>query len=114
MATIVKTSMGGPGHRPVTEVTLTATNVLTYEPGTGQVLILRNPTAGTVSPVIDGADGTTVNYPGAPNISVAAGYAVGSIPAGGVVAIRLDTISDYLQGAINVTGTGLIAVLLGA
>lgn len=114
MATIVKTSMGGPGQRPVTEVTLTATNVLTYEPGTGQVLILRNPTAGAVSSVIDGADGTIVSYPGAPNISVAAGFAVGAIPAGGVVAVPLDTISAYLQGAINVTGTGLVAVLLGS
>ena len=38
---------------------------------------------------------------------------VGAIPAGGVVAVPLDTISAYLQGAINVTGTGLVAVLLG-
>lgn len=114
MAAIVKTSMGGPGQRSMTETTLTATNVLVYEPGTGQILILRNPTAGAVSSVIDGADGTTVSYPGVPSVSVAAGYAVGSVPAGGVVAVPLDTIAAYLQGAINVTGTGLVAVLVGS
>ncbi|QBX34592.2 hypothetical protein E4191_07615 [Paracoccus liaowanqingii] len=112
MATIVKTSVGGPGARAVTEVTLTATNDMAYEAGTGQVLILRNPTAGSISCVLDGADGTTMNFPGAPAISVAAGYST-PVPAGAVRAIPLDTVSAYLQGAINITGTGLVAVLLG-
>lgn len=114
MATITKTSLGGPGQRPMTEVTLTASNVLTYEPGTGQILILRNPTGSAVSCVIDGADGTTVPAPGIGNVDVSMGYSVGAIPAGEVRLIPLDTISAYLQGAINVTGTGLVASLLGA
>ncbi|MCZ0963887.1 hypothetical protein [Paracoccus benzoatiresistens] len=114
MATITKTSMAGPGARAATETMLTATNVLTYEPGTGQVLILRNPTAGAVSSVIDGADGTTFPVPGIGNVDVSAGFSVGSIPAGAVRVIPLDPISAYLQGAINVTGTGLVAILLGA
>lgn len=113
MATITKTAMGGPGVRAVTEVTLTSSNTFAYEPGTGQVLILRNPTAGAISSVIDGADGTTVPAPGIGAVDVSGGYSVGSIPAGAVRAIPLDTISAYLQGAINVTGTGLVAVLMG-
>lgn len=114
MATITKTSMAGPGARAVTEVTLTASNTFAYEPGTGQVLILRNPTGAAVSCTIDGADGTTFPAPGIGSIDVSGGYAVGSIPAGAVRVIPLDTIAAYLQGAINVTGTGLVAVLLGA
>lgn len=114
MATITKTSMAGPGARAVTEVTLTASNTFAYEPGTGQVLILRNATGSAVTCTIDGADGTTFPAPGIGSIDVSGGYAVGSIPAGAVRAIPLDTIAAYLQGAINVTGTGLVAVLLGA
>lgn len=116
MATITPTPMGGPGQRAVTETTLTGTaDTFTYSPGTGQILILRNATGASLSPVIDGADGTTVPVPGLGNISVASGYAVGAIAAGAVRAIPLDTISGYLQGAIGITnGTGLVAVLLGA
>lgn len=114
MATITKSSMAGPGARAVTEVTLTASNTFVYEPGTGQVLILRNPTGAAVSCNIDGADGGTVPVPGIGTVDVSAGYAVGSIPAGALRAIPLDTISAYLQGVITVTGTGLVAVLLGA
>lgn len=114
MATITKTSMAGPGARAVTEVTLTASNTFAHEPGTGQVLILRNATASAVTCTIDGADGTTFPAPGIGSIDVSGGYAVGSIPAGAVRAIPLDTIAAYLQGTINVTGTGLVAVLLGA
>lgn len=35
MANIIKTSVGGAGTRPVTEIVLTATNYLTYEQGGG-------------------------------------------------------------------------------
>ena len=48
MANIIKTSVGGAGTRPVTEIVLTATNDLTYEPGAGHVLIVRNPTAASI------------------------------------------------------------------
>lgn len=112
MATIVKSSVGGSGWRDLAEVTLTATNDMTYEPGTGQILILRNPTAGSISCVLDGADGGTMAFPGIPSVNVGAGYST-PVPAGAVRAIPLDTVSAYLQGAISVTGTGLVAVLLG-
>lgn len=114
MATITKTSLAGPGQRAAAEVTLTASNVFAYEPGTGQIMILRNPTAGAISSVIDGADGGNFPAPGIGLVDVSAGYSVGSIPAGAVRVIPLDSISAYLQGAINVTGTGLVAILLGS
>lgn len=115
MATITKTSTGGTGARALAETTLTASDTFTYAPNTGMVLSLRNPTAGALSPVIDGNAGTTVGVPGVGNIDVSGGYAVGSIAAGAAVAIPLDSIRHYLQGTIAVTGgSGLIATLIGA
>ncbi|MEQ5796359.1 Ig domain-containing protein [Paracoccus sp. NFXS7] len=113
MANIIKTSVGGAGARPVTEIVLTATNDLTYEPGAGHVLILRNPTAASIDCVLRGADSTTVNFPGAPFISVAGGYST-PVPAGAVRAIPLDTVAAYLKGPVTVTGAGLVAVLMRA
>lgn len=113
MANIIKTSVGGAGARPVTEIVLTATNDLTYEPGAGHVLILRNPTAASIDCVLRGADSTTVNFPGAPFISVAGGYST-PVPGGTVRAIPLDTVAAYLKGPVTVTGAGLVAVLMRA
>jgi hypothetical protein len=113
MANIIKTSVGGAGTRPITEIVLTATNDLTYEPGAGHVLILRNPTAASIDCVLRGADSTTVNFPGAPFISVAGGYST-PVPAGAVRAIPLDTVAAYLKGPVTVTGAGLVAVLMRA
>lgn len=114
MATIAKTSIGGTGARPATETTMTASDTFAYAPNSGMVLILRNPTAGALSPVIDGDGGASVPVRGVGSVDVSAGYAVGSIAAGAAVAIPLDSISAYLQGTIAITGgTGLVAVLLG-
>lgn len=114
MATIAATSMSGNGQRTVTETTLTGTlDTFSYSPNRGQILIMRNDTAGALTPVIDGAAGTTVEPRGVGTIDVSGGYAVGSIAAGAVKAIPLDTISAYLQGTIAITGgTGLVCSLL--
>ena len=115
MATIPQTPLGGPGQRAVTETVLTGTaDTFIYRPGAGQILLLRNATTAALSPIIDGADGSTVPVPGIGNVDVSAGYAVGSIPAGAVRAIPLDTISAYLEGPIAIkSATGLVATLLG-
>lgn len=114
MATIAATNMHGTGQRAVTLTTLTGTaDTFTYKESTSPVLIMRNATAGALSPVIDGADGTTVPVSGVGNVSVAGGYAVGSIAAGAAVAIPLYTIREYLKGAIAITGgAGLVCSLL--
>lgn len=113
MAAIVKTTTEGSGHRAVTEVTLGGSNTLAYEPGEGQILLLRNPTGGGIACTIDGADGTTIPVAKVGDVSVAAGYSAGTIAAGAAVAIPLDSIAAYLQGVISVTGSGLVATLLG-
>lgn len=115
MATIAATNMQGTGQRAVTLITLTGTaDTFTYKESTRPVLIMRNATAGALSPVIDGAGATTVSVPGVTQaLDVSGGYAVGSIAAGAAVAIPLYSIREYLKGAIAITGgTGLVCSLL--
>lgn len=114
MATIIETAGNVLGGVTLTQTTLTGTaDVFTYRQGSGQILILRNPTGGALSPIIDGDGGTTVAVDGLGVINVGSGYAVGSIAAGAAVSIPLDTIYQYLQGSIAITGgTGLVAALL--
>lgn len=113
MATIVATSIQGAGKRAVTQTTMTASDTFTYKSGQGQILILRNGTAGSLTPVIDGAGSTTFPVQGIGSVDVSTGYSVGSIAAGAQVAIPLDTIRAYLVGVIAITGgTGLSASLL--
>lgn len=114
MATITATSMQGSGKRAVTLVTLTGTaDTFTYVPSANPVLIMRNGTGGALTPIIDGAGGTTVPVAGVGSVDVSGGYAVGSIAAGAAVAIPLKTIEAYLQGVIAITGgTGLVCSLL--
>ncbi len=113
MATIAPISLTAGGAVTAAPTTLTASDTFTYKPGNGQVLHLRNGTAGALTVTLDGADGTTVSVPGLGSVSVSAGYSTGSIAAGAAVAIKLDTISLYLQGTIAVTGgTGISATLL--
>lgn len=114
MATITTTDMSGVGQRAMTEVTLDASSdTFTYVADRRAILVLRNPTGGAISPVIDGDGGANVAVPGVGDVDVSGGYAVGSIGAGAVVAIPLDTIREYLKGVITITsGSGLIGSLL--
>lgn len=112
MPTITSTNMTGSLVRAITETTLNGTDSLVYNSDRRAVLCFRNPTVGALTPVIDGAGGTTVNVAGVGSVSVAAGYSAGSIAAGAAVAIPLDTIKEFLVGVIAITGgTGLVAQL---
>ena len=115
MAVLNPTSLAGPGVRAVTELTLTASDTFTYDPGRPNgLLYLRNPTAGPLSPIIRGATASdTILVSGYGNVSASAGYFTGSIAAGGARVIPLDTIRLYLEGAITISGgTGLVASFL--
>jgi len=116
MATIIATNAQASGTIAVTETTLTGTaDTFTYKGSVNQLLILRNATAGALTPVIDGAGTTTIAIQGVGSIDLSAGYSVGSIAAGAVKCIYTDTISKYLVGAIAITGgTGLVATLIEA
>lgn len=104
----------GPGvFSAVTLTTLGASDTFEYLRGTGQLLILRNPTGGTLSPLIDGTDGFSVQIPGWGLRGVAAGYAAFAITTLQTKLIWLDTIPGYLQGSVVITsGAGLVAGLI--
>lgn len=77
------------------------------------ILILRNPSASTISPRIIGSSATTVAVYGVGNVDVASGYAVGQIAAGEMIAIPLNTIYEFLKGAVTmIDSMGLMASLL--
>lgn len=112
MPAITATSMTGSGVRTITETTLNGTDSFVYNSDKRAVLRFRNPTAGALTPVIDGNGGTTVPVAGIGNVDVSAGYSAGSIAAGACVAIPLDSIKEFLRGTIAITGgTGLVAAL---
>jgi hypothetical protein len=114
MATIATTYANQAGVVAVTETTLTGTlDTFTYKEGVNQTLVLRNATAGALTPIIDGDDATTIAVRGVGNIDLSGGFAVGSIAAGAVKSIRTDSIKEYLAGVIAITGgTGLVATLI--
>lgn len=114
MATITATNMQGSGSRTVVSTTLTGTaDTFTYNEGKSPVLVISNPTAEAISPVIDGNGSTSVPVRGVGSVDVSGGYAVGSIAADGVVAIPLKSIREYLKGTIAIsTGDGLVCQLL--
>lgn len=103
MPAITSTNGAQVGAFAVTEVTLTSSDTLTFEPSKKQLLILRNDTAGALTATIDGDGGTTVAVDGVGSVSVAAGLAV-AVPANSVRAVVLTTVRHYLQGVVSVTG----------
>jgi hypothetical protein len=112
MPQIVRSNVAGSGRKTITETTLTGTgDTFTY--GTGDRLIMRNPTGSAITPTIDGDGATTVSVPGIGNVNVANGYTVPAIAAGAMVTIALDAISAYLVGTIEITnGAGLVCSIL--
>jgi len=113
MAAITATSILPAGAVVVAETTLGASD--TFEYSSGAILVLRNATAGALTPKIDGDGGSTVKVDGLPPVDVSAGYTLASVGAGAVVAIRLDGIAEYLKGTITVTGgDGMVATLLNS
>lgn len=113
MAAIVESSIAGVGDKPITEVTLTASNTMTYKPGAGQILRLRNATAGALTPLITGSGAVSTVVPRVGTVNFAAGYTVPSMAVGAVRDIFLDSIPDYLVGTLNIANaTGIVATLI--
>lgn len=113
MAAITATSIQAAGAVTVTRTTLGSSDTLTYNPYSNAILVLDNVTGGALTPNIDGAGGTTINVPTVGSLSVSSGLTLASIASGACVAIRLDSISAYLNGAVTVTGgSGIKAHIL--
>lgn len=114
MPVLTSTSVRAGGVVSTTENTLTASDTFVWDQNTaGAILILRNGTAGALSPTITGSTASAaIPVTGYGPVS-AASLPVGSIPAGQTRVIPLDTRREYLQGAITIAGgTGITATLL--
>jgi hypothetical protein len=100
--------------RASTRTTLGASgNTVVHSPGTGQILVLHNPTGGSLTPTIIGSGSTTADLEGAGTINFAAGLSLGAITPGSQILVPLDFIAQYLKGTIDITGgTALVATLL--
>lgn len=114
MATIAQTTIADKlGAFAVTETTLGASDTFVYNRGQGQRLTLRNPTAGSLTVLIDGASATTITPNGyGGTLDVSAGYSI-VLAAGAMKCVNLDKISAFLTGTVAVTGAaGVVASLV--
>ncbi len=113
MGTIAATDMTGQGDRAVTVTTLTASDTFTFNTSKNPILILNNVTGGGLTVTVDGDGGTTVGVAGVGDVDVSGGFVATIIAAGESAAIPLNSIFQYLQGTIAVTGgTDIEAQLL--
>ena len=114
MPAIVATSTAKGSPRASTRTVLGASgNTVPYVPSSGQVLVLHNPTGGSLTPTIIGAGATTAEIEGLGVVNVAAGLSLGAVVASAQIVVPLDFIAQYLKGVIDITGgTALVATLL--
>ncbi len=112
MAAIATTTSQGSGQRTAVANTLTASDTFAYTQGAGQLLILFNPTGGTITPTIVGDTAWNFTPPdvGIPT-PVLAGFSI-PVTAGQCIVINLDE-ERFLHSPTNTitAGTGLIAIL---
>ena len=106
---IVPSVAGGAFASALT--TLTASDTLTFSASSRQLLVMRNPTGGTLTVNIDGDAGTTVNVAGIGPVTVSAGIGI-AIGAGLSQSVVLTTISAYCQGVVTLTGASGVVVQL--
>lgn len=113
MATIAQTTVKGVnGPVTATRTTMTASDTLAFQAGSGQVLTLANNSGSPITATFTGSVQPNINVPGyGGTVSTADGKAV-AVAANSTVVLALDSISQFLQGTVTITGgTGLIATL---
>lgn len=92
------------GVAQVLKTALTGADTLTYSTAVSQALYIENTTGAAVTITVDGDGGTTFAPGGiGTTINVAGGFAI-AVPAGQTVCVALRNISQYLKGAVAVTG----------
>lgn len=112
MAAIASIETAGvAGAAAAALTTLGASDTITYSASRKQLLVLRNPTGGSLSLTIDGDGGTTVAVDGLGSVSVSSGVTI-AVPAGESRFVVLSTIRHYLQGTVTLTGASGMVVQL--
>lgn len=111
MAAIASIDATQQGPFAAALATLSADDTIVFTSRKKQLLVLRNPTGGTLTATVDGDGGTTVSAAGLGSVDVSGGKAI-AVGAGLSVAVVLSTISAYCQGVVHITGgAGLVAQL---
>lgn len=103
MAAIASVNAQQHGAFLATPATLTSSDTITFNTNKKQLAVFRNGTAGTLTALIDGDGGTTVNAVGLGVVSTAAGYSI-ALAAGETRAVVLTTIAEYCRGVVTITG----------
>ena len=111
MAAITSINGNVNGSFAAAITTLSADDTITYDPTKKQLLLFTNTTGGSLTATIDGDGVSTVNFPGAPGLNLAGGYAV-VVGAGLSVGVILSSISAYLTGVVHITGASTLKVQL--
>lgn len=111
MAAITAISVTTNGSFTAAITTLSASDTITFDRRFKQLLVVTNPTGGSLTLKIDGDGGATVNKPGVGAVTVSGGYDI-AIPAGASRAVLLSSISDYCQGVVTLTGAATCTLQL--
>ena len=111
MATITSINATQVGSFLAAPTVLSASDIITFDLSRKQLLVLKNPTAGSLTVTIDGDDATAVNVPGIGSVSVAAGLPV-VLAAGQTKAIVLATAAEYCKGIVRLVGGALVEATL--
>lgn len=116
MAVIAQTNgvTGASGPVTLTETTMTASDTLTYSPGSNQRVLFVNPTGSLVTVSMSGSTGTpSIPVAGVGTVA-ATGAKTVAVAANSVAHLSLDIYSAYFAGNGTVTltgGTGLLAAM---
>ena len=107
MAVIAQTNMRVSVPTTITSTaSTTGGETLVYNPGTYQMLEIRNTTGSSVNCIIDGSGVTTISPDGyGGTIDLSAGKTI-PVGANATVIVALDSIKSYLLGTVAVTNNG--------
>jgi hypothetical protein len=111
MAAIASIAVVNTGSAAAALTTLGADDTITRNTRKIQLLVLRNPTGGSLTVTIDGDGGTTVAVQGIGSVSVAGGYAI-VVAAGASAYVLLSAVDAYTKGVVHLLGAaGMVAQL---
>lgn len=103
MAAITAINAQQAGAFAAAITTLSSSDTITFDRRFKQLLVVTNPTGGSLTLKIDGDGGSSVNAPGLGAVTTSGGYDI-TCSAGQVKAVLLSTIREFCRGVVTLTG----------